>query len=1111
MAKKVFRLHNSGATELTGWFKSDIITPEDLRSIKTDGRDVATSIPTPFATIDLVKSAFRWVAENGIKGTTAHHKLVSDALDVAQLFYLSDQFSDKIRIISIKPTSRFDEIATHGNRNHKKFVETLKLFWDQDSIEEDKLNDEVLYNFEKTQRLYLILNVENNQVIGGTSPSTLFFASPDVQKVTARLVIKVADDTLFDSNYASLPERERSFVEYIYTLAKQPQFAHSFPELYDYIDRVRQNHLSAELNQRIANIESNYIENYPPCRVLDNDNDICEVIGIRLGVKKMDPGPIESQSDFVISSDYMPHKIKPLVLPQYPFSQGWTYTTKGINWNEETRVPYKNSNSPENSVLPEQNDKYFWLTVGNFLEDKIIELPYPIDDVNFVTCGSKKHLLPLTPTFFKFFSAEKASKLLTIKERAGGNVEVELRIPVRGGDVKYKKHYSSADNNIHRLDFHLAIFPFLKSNSYKVTHTIGLLDDRLEIDSDISLSCYKNGKQNSLSAPIKRNLAEKGELLSKYYKVETQPDVFGIENELALGFVIPNMKTFDGTGEMKFAIDFGTTNTHIEYRYGDHESVPLENIPTQPFWESLLKKSTKNIDPRYINNETTFEQEIIPYLFSEKSEINFPFRTALIHNKDVDFNRDVEIITQANGYFLFNEQIEPPYFDLVTDLKWSNYASSVDTKKIELYIEYLASLTYFRTLQVGGDPSKTKITWFYPVSMDEVEIAIFSKLWRQVFEKVFNSNADKNLRVIPESVAPYYYYRSTKAGLCLSIDIGGGSSDVAVFDEDEQTPKLISSFKFAGNAIFGDGFPSVEFKNNADRNGFVKAFMDYAIKATSVNQKKSDILNKILKVHKNSADFSNFLFALEKDKTISFNYSRLIQQNKKLKLTILVFYGAIAYYSANLLKKSGVAIPKNILLSGTASKTASIIDPTDDLKNISDLFKFFFEKVYGEKIDRSIGVNLSDKPKEITCKGGLKASYNSNMVDSIPIKFWIGGVNNDVYGRVLDREGDVVNIPKYGDINDIVKRDVENAIEDFYLVIDSYLKSINVETKYALSPDTLKIFKSIRSGNTIDLLIRGIKSYYKKDESKIEETLFFYPLIGILNQLAYELSDENVE
>ncbi|OFY74610.1 MAG: hypothetical protein A2V46_16165 [Bacteroidetes bacterium RBG_19FT_COMBO_42_7] len=140
---KVFRLHEG--QDGTGWFISSQISKNQLRTIKTEGKDVATSIPSPFARIDLVKSAFRWVADNGINGTTAQHKLVSDALDVAQLFFIYPKHKDKVKIVSWNPEDRFEHLANDSNSKHSTFAETLSVFWSQDCN---------VYNFSKVKRLY---------------------------------------------------------------------------------------------------------------------------------------------------------------------------------------------------------------------------------------------------------------------------------------------------------------------------------------------------------------------------------------------------------------------------------------------------------------------------------------------------------------------------------------------------------------------------------------------------------------------------------------------------------------------------------------------------------------------------------------------------------------------------------------------------------------------------------------------------------------------------------------------------------------------------------------------------------------------------------------------
>ena len=58
---KVLRLHDG--KEDIGWFNSAEITDLELDKIITDGKDVANSIPSPFARIELVNDAFKWVAK----------------------------------------------------------------------------------------------------------------------------------------------------------------------------------------------------------------------------------------------------------------------------------------------------------------------------------------------------------------------------------------------------------------------------------------------------------------------------------------------------------------------------------------------------------------------------------------------------------------------------------------------------------------------------------------------------------------------------------------------------------------------------------------------------------------------------------------------------------------------------------------------------------------------------------------------------------------------------------------------------------------------------------------------------------------------------------------
>jgi hypothetical protein len=1087
---KVYRLHEG--QDGTGWFISSPVSKNQLRTIKTEGKDVATSIPSPFARIDLVKSAFRWVADNGINGTTAQHKLVSDALDVAQLFFIYPKHRDRIKIISWNPIDRFEYLANDTNSKHSTFAETLNVFWNQDGN---------VYNFSKVKRLYFLLN-NSNQVIGGTSPATLFFAAPDVKIATSGLNITCGRDILFDKDYASLAERDdRSFIEYIFILSKQPEFAVLFPEVYSYLDEVFKN-LDTELKSKIADLSALNIRDYQPCPVLDNEMNTCEVLGIPLGIRGSDPREIEMESDFAIQSELPVTGLKPLVLPHDRFAYKWIFTTENVVWNPNNTVPFKNDEAEAGSRLPVQGDHYPWLTVGNFLEDKIIELPYTVDSVKFETCGANKHLLPLTPAFFKYFSAGNVSRYLRLTELAGGGIEAKLNVPVKGGTVTLKKSYHRED--VVQMEIHLAILPFLYAPGFDLDYTLGLQDKRFDRSLELLIECFKAGNKINISTPVVRKPGEDNTIKSTFSKSKSF-DAIRIGTNSFSGFIVPLMQQSKGNQQVSFAIDFGTTNTHIEYKHGVNAEKAIDVTSDLPMWQSLIDR-TKG-ETKDIVDDNNFEREIFPYQFSPNANYRFPFRTALTYNQNINFNEPFDVFTHTNNFFLFEKLFYSNYLQLQTKLKWSNYARREDKTLVESYIECLMYIVLYKTLLVNGDPKKTKITWFYPVSMDSFEQGIFFDVWQKAFRKIFKTEVKENINAVPESIAPYLHYRTAYPGLSLSLDIGGGSSDIAVFKNATNSPEFISSFKFAGNAIFGDGFPYGAFASSSDNNGFVKAYRKNIENTVQKGSQRELILLDILESRKDSADFSSFLFSLENEEDIEFNYTDFLKQDRKLKLPILIFYGAIIYYSANLLLKQGIKeIPKNILFSGTASKTIKIIDTQAGNPNMSNLFRYFFRQVMGIEAGQ-INIALSDNPKEITCKGVLRADIDENITNC-PVVFWLGGNDDSVWSRALNKSKDIPDTPYYRDLETGGNKTlIENSVNHFFDLLDGYFKGANLEGDFGIDNSAYLKFKQMRSSNITDFLEQGLKAFYKSPEKHIEETLFFYPLIGILNKLSFELAN----
>ena len=150
------------------WIPVEPYSDDDIAQIKDpDGglsSNPRTAIPSPFAQIDLVKNAFNNLANPQLHGAAMNERLVSNALDVAQLLFDYENHKDYLRIIT---WNRKDELARlTANSQHRLYGETLELFLKADKV----------YNFDDLDEWYFLL--WDNKVIGGTSPASVVMAAP---------------------------------------------------------------------------------------------------------------------------------------------------------------------------------------------------------------------------------------------------------------------------------------------------------------------------------------------------------------------------------------------------------------------------------------------------------------------------------------------------------------------------------------------------------------------------------------------------------------------------------------------------------------------------------------------------------------------------------------------------------------------------------------------------------------------------------------------------------------------------------------------------------------------------------------------------------------------
>ena len=91
----------------------------------------------------------------------------------------------------------------------------------------------------------------------------------------------------------------------------------------------------------------------------------------------------------------------------------------------------------------------------------------------------------------------------------------------------------------------------------------------------------------------------------------------------------------------------------------------------------------------------------------------------------------------------------------------------------------------------------------------------------------------------------------------------------------------------------------------------------------------------------------------------------------------------------------------------------------------------------------NLKIALSENPKEITCKGVLSADIN-NDITNCPMVFWLGGNNDSIWSKALNKNTDIPDTPYYRDLKkDNIKSLIEDSINDFFSLLDDYFKQIN--------------------------------------------------------------------
>lgn len=1150
---KIFGHTNRGGKE---WFSSDAYSDKEIESIKDpeggSGETLSPAIPSPFARIDLAKTAFRNINKtpelksynsngNVLAGRT-DEKLVSDTLDLAEMLFNSDSLRENLRIIVWDKDAEIGKMKASSDA-HRRLAETLELYLQQDKES---------YNFDLLRRLYIL--EFNHKIIGCTSPATLFF--PTANDLTHAQIKLTKNDVLFDHNYVPLYEREVDFQKYFHHLFRaNPLLASRMKVVSDYLNKNlaildRKNHALYEEIKKLkpADFEINYSE-------LDSGKagDIIEVLGVPLRKRKKEDilGSI-GESDFRINASKTLTGQTPLVL-QNNFNKRLRYVND--NWDHGVEVPYADEAALEKRSLPGARIQYPYLTVSDFLEPYLIRLVYPINKEKFfdgnvnteVGDDSKGFLLPLKKQFFDYFmpndllGGSPGKPSIEMTQGVAGSVRVTLRIPIvkEGEYIAFERtYYQSLEHQITKPEeaankgvvveqqVGLTLYPFVKTNLPDIAspYRVQVIDRNVAgvfKNSDYALQFFNqranvpipivNEETTGSGKPRKRTRKQAADATTQYYVLDKEFDYIYVQDTGQTdmgGVVIPKWPHFqNGNTVFTFALDFGTTNTHIEYKAGASApkafDITVEDMQIATLFDSV-KTSEDFGGSGAIAIREFVDYEFLPEQLGGSNRFKFPTRTVSGEGKDLDLNKETNSLADFNIPFTY-EKTHDGVNEIKSNLKWAKVEPG-NTKRIRAYFETLLLLMRNKVLRNGGNLTETRLVWFYPSSMTNNRKDSLEGLIKDLFQKYFNAtNAPYG---ISESLAPFYYYKNTGQlpggtfSPVVSIDIGGGTSDVVVFKSSR--PILLSSFKFAANAIFGDGF----YEFGATSHGLIKKYTAHYENLLSAN-KQYDLMKVLdsIKDKNKSEDIIAFLFSLEKNYRIRdanmFSFNALLAEDKDYKIIFLYFYAAIIYHVAQLMKTKlpETELPKNIVFSGTGSKILSII--TRNQRTLSEFSELIssavFEKDFGTE-DLVIKAE-KDIPKELTCKGGLMTDPEDLNINIKKIKAILTGLKDESITRL-----------RYADLTNEVQTEITDYVADFNRMFLDLDKKMSFSDNFGISYSALEIFRNGLNRHLRDYLAEGLE-YTKKmdevrsDEKEIEETLFFYPIIGAINHLSKQLGE----
>jgi len=1007
--------------------------------------DLPVAVPSPFAIMSLVKSAFDnviYLFDNKVDVNgriTKNHDdnvwvctddiiTVLNTLDLAELVFKGEIQCEKLDQQVIN-----DLIASSDGR-HKNLGAVLDLYKDTDNnslgLAELKFpeNPSAGTNF----KFYLLMNGED--VVGGTSGATLFFPTRNKNKLEefneklndnrgwfnhsekVGSIISGTHDGIAAFLEEDFSKRDIKFQEWIIQLL----YGNETP-IGKYIKQVRKrigengkkrDVTNQELNQwriHYSNITTDGKVLISPMKVYDSIETIIEarrkaVETERSESSERDAKQAEQKDKLIHEANIKNDKIKEQL--------------RGMN-------------------LPDMEKK---LEILKIFSDYIVEIPYkPSGHFEYFEKDGHYFLYPINENYdgnekFELYvqyedieNKDKEKRKLVVVVQMTENKDIN-RIYSNNG----KSEPTLEQGVIVKGNFNVALFPFVNNaKEYRIQLVEDLKNSKIESDFNTN-KVYQNNhyirrKENRDKRDFWRTTYLKkeqnnGSLLDKI-NLSMKLDNNSFDIRLIPNF--PDRKYEKNNEKFLFAVDFGTTNTHIAYKV---EGDPAPQCFVMSNYLASMKDFGNGEDDNLLDDDmfSFMLNEFLPIKIGNRelktddpdyaqnySKYGFPLRTILLCDEDADKakrkSNNLPYLGMYNIPFGYGGLLLAGYKPY-SNLKWAS-----EDDKDEIFLKEIIFLLYTKVLIEGGTSSlaKTDIYFSYPLSMDEHSVKKLVAYWQSLYTQFFDGSRVNDtkgkpviapIKKVAESFVPVKYFlehpedtdfenKSLNAldienKLALCVDIGGGTTDFSGVIRADDIEKVVfqSSMRFASNSIFG-GSVHPDSKTKMQYNYLTAKYEKVYIGDLSDKYDNSErllfgtkpaIFADIAK-YRDASEINSCLFSF--DTTIfksedrkGYRYNEKLKNDCNNKIVFLYYFTVVIYHLAKSLEKKYAKseIPNigEIIFSGNGSKVLDILDIDSTRPTLQNIVKKVFSEILGKENEILLRFK-PDKSKVLTAEGSL--------------------------------------------------------------------------------------------------------------------------------------------